>query len=338
MKPRIEEEISVIIPCYNAELLVGETISSVLAQTWPSVEIIVVDDGSTDGSWQVIHSFGDKITALRQANGGGCRARNVGARMAEGGYLMFLDADDLLAPNTLAALVAALRQHGDAGIAGCRWQRLVRQGEAWAPAPSGVAGHPPGGDLVRGWLAGWYIPPCALLWRRSAYEATGGWDESLAANQDGDLVLRALLAGVLLVRTGAGEGLYRDHGTERLSTSKTVGSERALRSRMRVLAKVAERLSAQSALDQYAVAIGQAYHGLARNGFATNLDLARECVRLSEAFAGPRAVTGSFSHRLLCRLLGVERKERLAQALAHLGLANGLRRRDAALRRLSGTR
>ena len=76
--------VSVIIPCYNAEPFIEETIASVLAQTWPDVQIIVVDDGSTDSSWEKIGSFGDRIRAIRQPNRGGACARNVGFLASNG--------------------------------------------------------------------------------------------------------------------------------------------------------------------------------------------------------------------------------------------------------------
>ncbi len=332
MKTDSGKHVSVIIPCYNADSFVGETIVSVLEQTWPQVELVVVDDGSSDNSWQVIQSFGERVKAVRQTNGGGCRARNVGAKAARGDYLMFLDADDTLAPDTLEHLVHAIGDGGD--IAACPWRRLENKGDGWVKAPSSLTENPPRGDFLLGWLSGWYIPPCAILWRREAYEATGGWDENLTANQDGDLVLRALLAGNRIVRTTAGEAFYRDHGTVRLSTSKNIGSVKALRSRMLVLEKVTARLSERGALATYAVTIGQTYHNLARNNFANSSDLARECVRLSETYAGSQSVIGSFLHCTLCRLLGVERKERLAGTLSELGILNGMRRQSEKLRRL----
>src|SRR6188474_1623558 len=100
------ELVSVITPCYNAAPFVAETIASVAAQTYPAVEHIVVDDGSTDGSWDVV--------------------RRAGAEVARGSYLMFLDADDLISPAAIAALVAVVRDRGTGAIAACRWRRLRR--------------------------------------------------------------------------------------------------------------------------------------------------------------------------------------------------------------------
>ncbi len=191
--------VTVVIPCYNAAPFVGETIESVLAQTYANIELIVVDDASRDGSWEVIQSYGEQITALRlEENRGGSYARNRGAERARGEFLMFLDADDLIAPETIEALVQAVREQPGA-IAACKWQRLVRTEGAWITVPGEVPLPPPVADHLAGWLEGSWVPPCAILWRRDAYERTGGWDEELAANQDGDIMMRALLEGARLV-------------------------------------------------------------------------------------------------------------------------------------------
>ena len=104
------ETVSVIIPCYNAVPFVAEAIRSVLAQDWPHVEIIVIDDASTDGSWEVIRRYRPRIQALRLAeNGGAAHARNCGVALSRGGWLMFLDADDRLSPDALRWMMETAR-------------------------------------------------------------------------------------------------------------------------------------------------------------------------------------------------------------------------------------
>ena len=94
-------KVSVIIPNYNYARFIGEAIESVLAQTYQPLEIIVVDDASTDDSIKVIESFGDKVKLIRQENGGVGKARNTGARNAGGDFLAFLDADDIWLPEKI---------------------------------------------------------------------------------------------------------------------------------------------------------------------------------------------------------------------------------------------
>ena len=102
--------VSVIIPVYNGERFLAEAVESVFAQTYRAVEIIVVDDGSTDGTASVAGRFGDRITFLRQDNAGVGPARNRGVRAASGAFIAFLDADDAWTRGKLALQVAALRE------------------------------------------------------------------------------------------------------------------------------------------------------------------------------------------------------------------------------------
>jgi glycosyltransferase involved in cell wall biosynthesis len=326
--------VSVITPCYNAAPFVAETIASVAAQTYRPVEQVVVDDCSTDGSWDVVRGLGDRVRAVRvPENRGAAAARNRGFALASGDFIMFLDADDVLEPRALATLVAAARD-GPAVVAVCRWSRLRRSpsGE-WAVAPPDVP-FPPSPDPLDGWLRGVWVPPCAVLWRRDAYEIAGGWDETLTFNDDAELMMRALARGVTLVTAGGGAlSRYRAYGDERLSLSRNVFSEQPLRSGCRVVEKVAAELEARGRLAEYAEAIGLAYHRLALRGFQQGqLDFARQCRRRAERYAGRRAVSRTLVGRVLDRLVGTERKERLVSTLAQWGVATRERRSYARLR------
>ncbi len=107
--------VSIIIPVYNAEKYLAETISSALDQTWPNKEIIIVDDGSTDQSLKIAQSFNNKIIHLyRQENKGASAARNKGLLAAKGDYVQFLDADDLLMSDKISTQVAQLNSITDA--------------------------------------------------------------------------------------------------------------------------------------------------------------------------------------------------------------------------------
>src|SRR5262245_41508013 len=103
--------VSVVIPCYNARPYLEETIRSVFSQTFTPCEILVVDDGSSDGSAHVAEGFGDRVRVIRQRNQGECAARNAGLQAACGEWIAFLDADDVWKPNKLELQVAAVRRH-----------------------------------------------------------------------------------------------------------------------------------------------------------------------------------------------------------------------------------
>lgn len=113
--------VSVIIPCYNSAAHISEAIDSVLAQDYSNIEVIVVDDGSTDNSIDILRQFGDKIIVLQQANQGPAAARNAGMRIANGQFIAFNDSDDLWLPGKLTAQISYLQQHPDIGLCYCGW-------------------------------------------------------------------------------------------------------------------------------------------------------------------------------------------------------------------------
>lgn len=324
------ELVSVVTPCYNGAALLGETIAAVAAQTYPKIEHIVVDDGSTDGTWGIIQEHRGRIIPLRlPQNRGGSHARNRGAELAKGSYLVFLDADDLMAPEAIAALVRAVRDQ-PGGIGYCRWRRLREVEGQWRFFPAEIPLPEPGADTLRGWLEGIWVPPCAVLWRRDVYLTTGGWDERLTLNDDGDLMTRALARGARLVLADGGEAYYRDHSA-RLSVSKDLTSERKLLSRMRSYQNLMDELASQGRLSEYAMPLGLVFHHLAEVGFREGYSgCARESLALGEQLVGPRRVSRSWLGRLLTGVLGLERKERLFNALARSGL--GRRERLKALK------
>jgi glycosyltransferase involved in cell wall biosynthesis len=107
----------VVIPCFNAGCFIGEAIRSALHQTWPPEEVLVIDDGSTDESVEVVSGFGPPVRLFRQPNQGAATARNVGIRAARGDWIAFLDADDLWDADKLRKQVLAI-QGADTDVVG----------------------------------------------------------------------------------------------------------------------------------------------------------------------------------------------------------------------------
>jgi len=204
------EKVSIVIPCWNGENFIGEAIQSCFDQEYPNIEIIVINDGSTDGSLKAVDRFGDKILVKTTENGGACRARNVGLAMARGKYVMFLDSDDYLEGKLISSLVEGMAA-SDAKMGFCPWVK-VRDGDELMSTV--MHDHLNWSEMASAWLLGHYVPPCAVMWRRSILDRIGGWDESLEKNQDGDIAIRALLTKPSLFFSSVGRGVYRQHDSE----------------------------------------------------------------------------------------------------------------------------
>lgn len=179
--------VSFVIPNYNHAQYLGDAIRSALAQSHAPIEIIVVDDGSTDDSLAVAEQFGSQIRLVRQPNSGLSAARNSGIQVATGDYIALLDADDLVEPVYCERLLAALAASPDADGAYCGY-RFVDQNNQPLPRAERRVLAPE--HLYASMLNGNYWVPESLLLRRACYLAAGEFDPSLRACEDWDVWLR----------------------------------------------------------------------------------------------------------------------------------------------------
>ena len=178
--------VSVVIPTYNRVQFVREAIASVLQQDYPDVELIVVDDGSSDGTAAVVRGFGPAVRYLWQENRGVSAARNRGVASSTGGLIAFLDSDDLWMPRKVSAQVAYFEAHPEAQA--CHTDQVwIRRGVRVNERP---IHRKQGGWQFLESLARCLISPSAVMMRRGLWERLGGFDESLPACEDYDLWLR----------------------------------------------------------------------------------------------------------------------------------------------------
>lgn len=128
--------VSIIIPCYNAEAWVAQTLESALSQTWPNKEVLVINDGSNDASLEVVRRFAFRgVQVVTQPNEGAAAARNHGLRLARGDFIQFLDADDLLAADKIERQIRLLQAVGDDCIVCCAWSRFSSDPATALPDP-----------------------------------------------------------------------------------------------------------------------------------------------------------------------------------------------------------
>jgi glycosyltransferase involved in cell wall biosynthesis len=180
---------SVIIPVHNRAPLIGTTLESVLAQQYTDYEVLVVDDGSTDGSAEVVAGFGESVTLLTQANAGPGAARNHAASRASGQYLAFLDSDDLWLPWTLSTQAEAIASTDrPAMLAGApHW---FTDGQALPEAPAGALAVRQYPDFLASGLAERRVGTSRLTIRSDVFHQAGGITEAIWNNEDIDLTLR----------------------------------------------------------------------------------------------------------------------------------------------------
>ena len=211
------DPVSVVIPLFNRPDCIAEAIESVRAQTYPAIEIIVVDDGSTDGGPALVEAFAGEdpsIHQLRQVNAGPSAARNRGLAAARSRLVTFLDSDDLMLPGRVERQVRHLAENPEADVViGIERIELL----PGVTAPRWLRELPPADEHPRYFLM-------SMLLDRRHIEAVGGFDESLRVGEDVDLAVRLRAAGariatvdeVLTVRRIRGDNLiYREDEVER---------------------------------------------------------------------------------------------------------------------------
>ena len=214
--------LSVVMPCFNAQAFVEQAVRSALAQDYGNVELIVVDDGSSDGSRETLArlaaEYSGRMTVLHQDHQGPYPARNTGLEAARGVLVAFLDADDYWSPDCLSKLQRALHAN-QADVVYCGWQNV---GEG---APGKTPHVPPQyetGDVAALFLKGCPWPIHAALVRRSVLGQAGGFSTRMFSSMDYDLWLRILAITRNIVRVPEVLAFYRWHAHGQISSVKWV--------------------------------------------------------------------------------------------------------------------
>jgi glycosyltransferase involved in cell wall biosynthesis len=184
-------QVSVIIPCYNREKYIAATVESVFAQTWPNIELIVVDDGCTDGSRTILQFYGQRLVLLEhpgRVNRGQSASINLGLRHCRGDYVAILDSDDLFAPEKIERQVRYLEDHPEIGLVYANGKAIDEKGRELHPILFRDHKPPAGPETVLENCT--FNLPSNSLTRRSVYDMAGMFDESLRSAQDHDMAIR----------------------------------------------------------------------------------------------------------------------------------------------------
>ena len=246
--------VSVIIPTYNRGWIVKEAIESVLAQDFTDFELIVVDDGSTDNTSEILKEFESDIRVIRQTNRGVSAARNRGILASVGRWIAFLDSDDLWLPEKLSRQVDFFTTHADAMI--CQTEeQWIRNGVRVNPR---VRHHKFSGLIFERSLELCLVSPSAVMIRKDLFDVVGLFDKSLPACEDYDLWLRVscrfpvylIDTPLIIKRGGHADQLSRAPGLDKyriqslhniiesnlLSTSQRTAAAQMLKEKCRIFA------------------------------------------------------------------------------------------------------
>lgn len=217
--------VSIIIPAFNSAATIGKTLESAVGQHWPNLEVIVVDDGSTDQTIEVVQRFGSKnsIKVFSQKKQGACKARNFGFQQSKGDFIQYLDSDDFLSPDKISSQLQLIADdEGDVVLS----SRLVRffDDEKLPGPPSELMfleknWNDPVEWLIHEWGGKGMGQTSVWLTPRGLIEVAGPWDERLSINQDGEFFSRVLLNAKSIRFSERGLVYYRSGNRQSVSQS-----------------------------------------------------------------------------------------------------------------------
>ncbi|OLP17817.1 hypothetical protein BST81_12175 [Leptolyngbya sp. 'hensonii'] len=318
--------VSVLIPCYNADRWLARTLKSVLAQSWNKLEIIVVDDGSTDNSLTIARSFASSsVAVLSQVNQGASAARNRALQVAQGDFIQYLDADDLLSSNKIEAQLFLLQHHPENMLALCNTIHF------WDETDPEVGTLETGGHFFANsdrpveWLiqllggdgAGAMVHPAAWLISRAVAAGAGPWNEQLSLDDDGEYFARVVLASAGIRYTPIGCSYYRKYkGGNSLSGGR---SDRHQWSALQSIALKADYLLSRTQDQRAKRAIARCYMERAVQAYPGHPHVTQTALREIRQL-GVKAdlpTCGSWRGELLRFLLGWKLAKRLSMAYHH---------------------
>lgn len=189
--------VSILMPCYNAEKYVAETLTCLLGQDYENIEIILVDDGSSDKSYDIVKQFetDPRVQVFQQPNSGACVARNLAFKHSKGDYIMYMDTDDLMSSNKIAKQIERFRQLNDPlAVLTCGYEEFVNEvPTVWSRRLHYHDYETPTDLLLDIWSNGAMVPVTCYMISRKMVEMVGDWDVRLKKNQDGDYFSRVLM-------------------------------------------------------------------------------------------------------------------------------------------------
>jgi glycosyltransferase involved in cell wall biosynthesis len=308
--------VSIIIPAYNAERWIRETIESALAQTWQPKEVLVVDDGSTDRTLEAANAYLDRgVRVISQRNQGAAAARNTGLRAALGSYVQFLDADDLLHPRKIEfQMRGAADGRRSRVLLTCRWGRFFRRPAEAQFAPDGLwQDLSPVDWILTKFNDNRFMSPASWLVSRRLVEDAGPWNESLSLDDDGEYMCRLVAASEVVRFVADAESYYRIGNASSLSSQR---SERALQSGYSSMRLCIEHLRSLEDSERSSRACVRLLQDNLAHFYPEHAALVDQCQRLALALGGKLTPpVERFHFKLFRGIFGWRRAKQLRAAL-----------------------
>jgi glycosyltransferase involved in cell wall biosynthesis len=310
--------VSILIPCYNAERWIARAIASALAQTWSNTEVIVVDDGSSDRSLEIIRGFEPRIRWVTGLNQGGNAARNRLLQLARGDWIQYLDADDYLRSTKVQRQIAFATNNPDCDVicSPTAWERL-QNGKLVCTDETIPAPRDP-------WvlLAKWQLPQTGgPLWRRAALESVGGWLTGQPCCQEHELYLRLLGSDRKFGFVDECLAVYCDFEHDTRVTRKVPGE--VDRQRLIIFDRMQQVLAERNELTTARLqAINDARHELARKYWKKDRELKRSILdriyKSDPSYVPDLGPASPFAYIAFYRLFGFEGAQMVAALRRHI--------------------
>lgn len=297
--------VSVIIPLYNAESYIRETVLSVQNQSYPNIEIIIVDDGSTDDSYKVALEFSSaKCKVISQKNQGACSARNLGIEESKGDYLQFLDADDVLSKDKILHQVEEMSGAGKNIVAICAWYYFENDTSQIRKNDLEIfrSYANPLELLIDMWAGQQFLSPACYLIHRSILEKSGTWDETISNNQDGEFFCRVLVCADQVVFS-QGISYYRTNLPN--SVSRGIGSYKNADSRLKTYLLYEHHVRDYMHIDKMKKALSANYYYFIYVYYEKYPDLVKVAIQKTKELGSPPPIElGGKSFQKLSKIFG----------------------------------
>jgi hypothetical protein len=299
--------VSILIPCYNARPWIAQSIQSAIDQTYPHKEIVVVDDGSTDGSLDVIRDFGDRVRFETGPNRGGNVARNRLLELSRGDWLSFLDADDYLLPEKIKRQMALIAPDAKIDVVYSPFIELIQKtGKMHQRSVEDD-------DLYANYIRWDPFSTIAPLWKKSAILEVGGWNPNQPVCQEHELLLRLIMAGKKFELLSEPLSVYRavnGASVSRHSPMKTLTHQMGLMNKFEEYLVVSGKLE-----DKHRRILAQSRFEAARAAYAYDKDFAgtliRQIYKTQDSFY-PSGDAAPFLYRVAFKTFGF----RIAESVA----------------------